>query len=117
MRKRFKFTLNNLLELGGMPSAHSAATINLTTLLAIYYGINSPLFIISLFLSTFIIGEAYVVRGVISRHTELINKMMKTNQKEKLAKGNLLGRIGHTPVEVIVGVIFGFVFAMAFTGI
>jgi acid phosphatase family membrane protein YuiD len=117
MRKKFKFTLNNLLELGGMPSAHSAATINLTTLLAIYYGINSPLFIISLFLSTFIIGEAYVVRGVISRHTELINKMIKINQKEKLAEGNLLGRIGHTPVEVIVGVIFGFVFAMAFIGI
>jgi acid phosphatase family membrane protein YuiD len=117
MRKKFKFTLNNLLELGGMPSAHSAATINLTTLLAIYYGINSPLFIISLFLSTFIIGEAYVVRGVISRHTELINKMTKINRREDLAEANLLGRIGHTPVEVIVGVFFGFIFALAFIGI
>jgi acid phosphatase family membrane protein YuiD len=116
MKKKFNFTLNNLLELGGMPSAHSAATINLTTLIAIYYGINSPIFIISLFLSTFIIGEAYVVRGVISRHTELLNKMLKINRKEELAEVNLTGRIGHTPVEVIAGVIFGFVFALAFIG-
>ncbi len=117
MKKKFNFTLNNLLELGGMPSAHSAATISLTTLIAIYYGINSPLFIIALFLSTFIIGEAYVVRGVISRHTQLLNKMVKINGKKELAEVNLTGRIGHTPVEVIAGVIFGLVFALAFIGI
>lgn len=117
MGKRIKITLNNFLELGGMPSAHSAAAITLTTLIAIYYGLNSPLFIISLFLSMFIMGEAYVVRGVISRHAELIKKLAEVNLKEKLAPENLPGRTGHTPVEVIIGAIFGIVFALAFVGI
>ncbi len=114
MRKRFKFTLNNLLELGGLPSAHSSATITLTTLIAIYYGIESPLFIISLFLSIFIMGEAFVVRGVISRHSELIKKLAEINPQKGLAPSNLPGKIGHTPLEVVVGVIFGVFFALAF---
>jgi acid phosphatase family membrane protein YuiD len=116
MKKKIKFSLNNLLEMGGMPSAHSAATTTLTTLIAIYYGINTPFFILSLFLSVFIIGEAYVVRGVISRHAEMINKLQEVNELEEISNENLLGRIGHTPVEVIMGVILGLAFALAFIG-
>ena len=117
MKKRFNFTLNNLLELGGLPSAHSAATITLTTLIAVYYGIDSPLFIISLFLSIFIMGEAFVVRGVISRHSLLINKLAETSAKKELISASSPGKIGHTPVEVIMGVIFGVFFALALAGV
>jgi acid phosphatase family membrane protein YuiD len=117
MRKKFKFTLSNLLELGGLPSAHSAATITLTTLIAVYYGIGSPLFIISLFLSIFIMGEAFVVRGVISRHSELIKKLAEINPQKGLDPSKLRGRIGHTPLEVIIGIIFGVFFALAFIGV
>ncbi len=114
MRKRFKLTLKNLLELGGLPSAHSSATITLTTLIAIYYGVESPLFIISLFLSIFIMGEAFVVRGVISRHSELIKELAEISKKKELDQSKLTGKIGHTPLEVIMGVIFGVFFALAF---
>jgi len=117
MRKHFEFTLNNLLELGGLPSAHSSATITLTTLIAIYYGLNSPLFIISLFLSIFIMGEAYVVRGVISRQSELIKKIAETIPEKALTHTIIPGKIGHSPVEVIMGLIFGVFFALAFAGI
>lgn len=117
MKKRFNFTLNNLLELGGLPSAHSAATITLTTLIAVYYGLDSPLFIISLFLSIFIMGEAFVVRGVISRHSALIKKLVETNPKKESLPTSFSGKIGHTPVEVIIGVIFGVAFALAFVGV
>jgi len=117
MKKRFKFTFNNFLELGGLPSAHSAATATLTTLMAIYYGINSPLFIISLFLSFFIVGEAFVVRGVISRHSELIRKLAEVNAKKELIPDEFPSRIGHTPFEVTVGIIFGIFFALAFLGV
>jgi acid phosphatase family membrane protein YuiD len=117
LRKRFKFNLKTLVELGGLPSAHSAATITLTTLIAVYYGINSPLFIISLFLSIFIMGEAFVVRGVISKHSELIRGFAEMNTKEEIDIESLPGKIGHTPVEVVFGVIFGVFFALAFAGI
>ncbi len=117
MRKKFNFTLNNLLELGGLPSAHSSATITLTTLLAIYYGIDSPLFIISLFLSIFIMGEAYVVRGVIGRHSELIKKLSDKIPKEELKILLPQRKIGHSPMEVMMGLIFGMVFALAFAGV
>lgn len=114
--KKLEFT-PNLLNLGGLPSAHSAATITLTTLIAIYYGVNSPLFIIALFLSIFIMGEAYVVRGVISRHSELIKTIAKSVPKEELSNTYMPGRIGHTPIEVIMGLAFGVFFALAFAGI
>jgi acid phosphatase family membrane protein YuiD len=114
MRKRLKFTLKNLLELGGLPSAHSSATITLTTLIAVYYGVESPLFIISLFLSIFIMGEAFVVRGVISRHSESIKKLAEMNPQKGLDPDELTGKIGHTPLEVIIGVFFGVFFALAF---
>jgi acid phosphatase family membrane protein YuiD len=117
MKKRFKFTLNNLIELGGLPSAHSAATTTLTTLMAIYYGIDSPLFIFSLFLSVFIVGEAFVVRGVISRHSELIRELAEMNVKKEWVSDNFPGRIGHTPLEVTIGIIFGMFFALAFIGV
>jgi acid phosphatase family membrane protein YuiD len=117
MKKRFNFTLKNLLELGGLPSAHSAATITLTTLVAVYYGINSPLFIISLFLSIFIMGEAFVVRGVISRHSELIKKLAEINPEAGIDVTSFPGKIGHAPLEVIIGVVFGVFFALAFVGI
>lgn len=117
MRKKLNFTLNNLLELGGLPSAHSSATITLTTLLAIYYGIDSPLFIISLFLSIFIMGEAYVVRGVIGRHSELIKKLSEKIPQEELKLLMPQRKIGHSPLEVMMGLIFGMVFALAFAGI
>jgi len=117
MKKRFKFTFNNFLELGGLPSAHSAATATLTTLMAIYYGINSPLFILSLFLSFFIVGEAFVVRGVISRHSELIRKLAGATAKKELLSDNFPGKIGHTPFEVAIGIIFGVFFALAFIGV
>ena len=117
LRKRFNFNVRILLELGGLPSAHSAATITLTTLIAVYYGIDSPLFIISLFLSIFIMGEAFVVRGVISQHSELIKKLAEINPEGKIDITSLPGKIGHTPVEVLFGVIFGVFFALAFAGI
>ena len=117
MKKRFKFTFNNLLELGGLPSAHSAATTTLTTLIAIYYGINSPLFIFSLFLSVFIMGEAFVVRGVISRHSALIRKLAELSAKKELVSSEFPGRIGHTPFEVTIGIVFGMFFALAFMGV
>ena len=117
LRKRFNFNVRILLELGGLPSAHSAATITLTTLIAVYYGIDSPLFIISLFLSTFIMGEAFVVRGVISHHSELIKKLAEITPGGKIDITSLPGKIGHTPVEVMFGVIFGVFFAIAFAGI
>lgn len=117
MKKRFNFTFNNLIELGGLPSAHSAATITLATLIAVYYGMNSPLFIIALFLSFFIMGEAFVVRGVISRHSELIKHLAELNPEAKFNTSSFPRRIGHTPFEVIMGAIFGVFFALAFLGV
>lgn len=114
--KKLEFT-PNILNLGGLPSAHSAATITLTTLIAVYYGFTSPLFIIALFLSIFIMGEAYVVRGVISRHSELIKIISKVVPEKELTNTYMPGKIGHTPVEVIMGLIFGVFFALAFAGI
>ena len=58
-----------------------------------------------------------VVRGVISRHSELIKRLVEINPQEGLAPAAPPGKIGHTPLEVIIGVIFGVFFAFAFIGV
>ncbi|MEA1912890.1 MAG: divergent PAP2 family protein [candidate division WOR-3 bacterium] len=109
-----EFNFHRLFELGGLPSAHAAASISLTTLIGIYEGLDSPLFIVAIFISMFIMGEATVVRRVTGRHAEVINKFLDVIPDEKIASKKLQIPIGHTPFEVIIGSIFGFLFALAF---
>ncbi len=112
-----KINFRRLIEMGGMPSTHSTVAINLTTLMGIYKGIDSPFFIISLFVSAFIMIEATGVRMITGRHAMIINEIIdRMPDKENIPTQELSVPVGHTPLEVIMGSILGFVFAFAFGG-
>lgn len=112
-----KLNFNRIIEMGGMPSTHSAATITLATLVGIKEGFDSVLFAIIIFISLFIMGEAAGVRRAAGKQAELINKLTDEFSKDKKYSGiKLKVLIGHTPVEVIMGSILGLVFALAFAG-
>lgn len=109
--------IKSFLELGGLPSAHSAASVSLATMMGLRYGIASPFFIVTLFLTLYIMGEAALVRGRTGLHAEVLDDILKNiPEGEKIKPDKPLRPIGHTPVEVIMGMLFGFFFSFALLG-
>lgn len=112
-----EISFRKLRELGGMPSTHSTSSITLTTLMGIYYGMNSPLFVISLFISAIVMVEAVGVRRIAGSNALVLNQILdKLPDREAINSEMLDVPVGHTPLEVIMGSMFGFTFAFAFAG-
>ena len=88
-----------------MPSSHSSFVTSITTLIYLNYGLFSPLFAICLVFSLVTIYDAMGIRYESGKQAQVLNKITKGNLKESL---------GHKPIEVLVGVIFGIVMAVIF---
>ena len=84
--------------MGGMPSTHSALATSITTLIYLDYGVTSPLFSITLIFSLIVIYDSMRTRYESGNQARILNKAFGTNLKE---------RLGHRPIETLVGVIFG----------
>ena len=84
--------------MGGMPSTHSALATSITTLIYLDYGVTSPLFSITLIFSLIVIYDSMGIRYESGNQARILNKVFGTNLKE---------RLGHRPIETLVGVIFG----------
>ena len=84
--------------MGGMPSTHSALVSSLSTVICLDYGITSPIFAITFIFSLVIIYDAMGIRYESGKQAEAINKFTGSKLKEK---------IGHKPIEVLVGIFLG----------
>lgn len=84
--------------MGGIPSTHSALVTSITTLIYLDYGVTSPLFSITLIFSLIVIYDSMGIRYESGNQARILNKAFGTNLKE---------RLGHRPIETLVGVIFG----------
>uniref|UniRef100_A0A7C4UDB0 Divergent PAP2 family protein n=1 Tax=candidate division WOR-3 bacterium TaxID=2052148 RepID=A0A7C4UDB0_UNCW3 len=110
--KRFNFI--RLFETGGIPSSHAASSVTLTTLLFLKEGAKSSIFALALYLTIFIIYEAGGVRRHAGRQAMILNTIIEEIYRNKPVKEEKLKElIGHTPVEVFVGILYGFFFALA----
>ena len=111
MHKRPDFT--RLTGMGGMPSAHAASVSALTTCVGIERGFDSPLFSAVAFFSLLIIYDAAGIRQAASRQAQLLNQMLEDLQGQHTIRGErLVERLGHTYVEVFVGVLYGVTIAL-----
>lgn len=101
-------SLNNFRQLylsGNMPSAHSATTVALTTVIGLDQGIASATFAVAAMLSGIVMYDAVMVRRSVGEQGQAIQEIIRT---QKL-KNVVLPRAakGHTPLEVVVGAIVG----------
>lgn len=72
--KKWELDLSIALWSWGMPSAHTAVTVSLTTALALKYWINSDLFALALSFTVIIIYDAINVRYEAWLHASALNK-------------------------------------------
>ena len=109
--KRFNFRW--FVGTGGMPSSHSATVSALTTAVGLYSGFNSPLFAIALTFSIIVVFDAAGVRHATGKQAEILNKMLDDIYwKKHIQEDRLKELLGHTPIQVFVGIAFGIAFTL-----
>jgi len=93
-----------LIVTGRMPSAHSALVGSITTIIWLNHGF-SPLFFVVFTFSLIVLRDAIGVRRSVGEEGKIIEKLIKY-EKIKISKFHY--SLGHTPVQVLVGLIIGF---------
>ena len=114
--KNRKINFKIFTTTGGMPSAHSAGVMGLSTTIGIIQGFDSILFSAALGFSLIIMYDAAGVRRAAGKTAASLNRMMEDFYHHDLQAvgGKLKELLGHTPLEVFVGATFGVLFAFAF---
>ena len=105
-----KIVFERLIGDGGMPSAHSATVSSLAAYAAFAEGPDSFHFTVCLFLAIIVCHDAMGVRLETGKQAKIINEMTKiyeTLTKEELPEVKLKEFVGHTPIQVIAGILTG----------
>lgn len=112
---RGEFRLSLIQEYGGMPSAHTAFVVSLTTAIGLELGVTSAPFAVSFIFSLLTIRDAIGLRQYLSQHGRILNMLIKDLPDPIEAKypRNLAERFGHTPLQALVGGLIGFIVALA----
>ena len=97
----------DLLVTGGMPSSHCAFVVSLVTIIYLVEG-TSTAFAISLVLAFVVIRDAFGVRRTVGEEGLMIHRIVRKLKLQKEPHFSL----GHTPLQVIVGSILGFLMAL-----
>jgi acid phosphatase family membrane protein YuiD len=112
LNKRWNWGI--ILSPGGMPSSHSALVTSVTLSIGLQEGFASPLFALSFALGMIVVYDAAGVRRQAGIHAERINAMMKSLfEGSGIPEKELKEVLGHTPFEVITGVILGVLISLA----
>ena len=110
-----KLDFKRIMGAGGMPSAHSAVVIALTTMIGRSQGTTSPMFGIALIFSLVVMYDATGVRREAGKQAHLLNEIINTPGLSQVqVKEKLVEALGHTPIQVFVGALVGFIIGMIF---
>ena len=105
-----------LASTGGMPSAHSASASGLAACIGIMQGFGSPIFILGLTFAIIVMFDASTVRRAAGLQARLLNEIIDELFKEhRLSERKLAELLGHTRLEVFMGMIIGILVAMLVT--
>ena len=95
---------------GGMPSGHSATVSSLATAAALVYGLGSFEFAMAFIFAIVVCKDAMGVRLETGRQAIIINDIVEAFNSlasEKLPEAKLKEFVGHTPLQVIAGILLG----------
>lgn len=101
-----------LFTTGGMPSSHSSLMTATTHAIGLYQGFASPLFAIAVAITMIVVYDAANVRRQAGIHAQRINVIF-----DELLRGHPINEkdlrevLGHTPLEVVGGILLGLVIA------
>lgn len=112
-----QFTARDFIAYSGMPSGHTAMVVSLATIIGLEEGVTSPLFGLAFVFAFLIIRDAVGLRQYLGAHGKMINELVSDLKEDDYLDGKyplLIEKIGHTPLQVIIGGIIGL--AVSITG-
>jgi acid phosphatase family membrane protein YuiD len=104
-----------LVAYSGMPSAHSAIVVSLATITGLE-DYTSPIFAISIIFAFMTIRDALGIRQYLGQHGKMLNELVRDLGNDNVLDQkypHLLENIGHTPLQVFVGSMIGFLVSLA----
>jgi len=103
-----KFNFKWFVGTGGMPSSHAAGVTAMTTAVGLYEGVATALFGVTLMFTVIVICDAQGVRQSTGKQAEILNRIMDDIYWNKGIKEDKLKElIGHTPIQVLAGILVG----------
>lgn len=99
---------------GGMPSSHTSISTSLTAMFGFNLGLDSPVFAMGLIFSLVTAYDAMGLRFETGKQAEAINLLLD-EVFEKEGFKHLKEQLGHKPLEVLMGIVFGTLVATFFT--
>ena len=110
-----KWNMRGLSAYSGMPSGHSAIVISLMTTAYLTQGLTSPIFALSFAFAFVVIRDAVGIRRYLGEHGKILNILVKDLNEDSLLDEKyprLIERVGHTPMQVLIGSLIGFAFSL-----
>lgn len=104
-----------VLETGGMPSSHTASVAALSTACGLEFGFDSPFFALSAIFGMIVMYDATGIRRASGMQAELLNDLVAELRQlltEGFAPKPLKELLGHTYLEVFVGLLLGILVAV-----
>ena len=98
---------------GGMPSSHSALVCSGMLSVGLFQGFDTSVFALAVVLAMVVVYDAAGVRREAGKHAERINILIEELfSGQPISEKQLKEVIGHTPIEVIAGVLLGLATAL-----
>ena len=102
--------------MGGMPSSHTALVISLVISIGSVEGLQSSMFAVALAVAAVVIYDALGVRRETGRQSQVLNQIITEMLVEgkPITEQQLKELVGHTPLEVLGGLIVGITVTLIF---
>lgn len=110
-----KLDFERLVGDGGMPSGHSATVTSLSAFCGLHFGFGSFQFAVTAILAIIVCHDAMGVRLETGKQAEVINELTKTIEllsSKEWTQEKLKEFVGHTPIQVLAGILLGIVNAI-----
>ncbi len=103
-----RVSIRSMFSAGGMPSAHSALVGALATGIGQTVGWSSPEFAIACLFAVIVMYDAAGVRQAAGKQARILNQIVDdVFQEHEFKEERLKELLGHTPIQVFVGLALG----------
>lgn len=105
---RRKLNFRALTTMGGMPSSHSAAVSSLATGVGIASGVGSSVFALAFWFAVVTMYDAAGIRRAAMMQARILNQIIQELfEGHPISDTKLRELLGHTPIEVFIGMLLG----------
>ncbi|QQG52988.1 MAG: divergent PAP2 family protein [Candidatus Falkowbacteria bacterium] len=106
-----KVTWHDVFAYSDMPSGHTSVVVGVASIIGFKLGISSPIFAVAFVFATIVIVDAIGLRNYLGQHGKTLNVLVKDLKEDDFLDNSYpkqLEKIGHTPLQVLVGGTIGF---------